>query len=264
MNGIKGFNLKRILLLIKNDLFLHRSFFQISAAAVGGMLLILSSLDIILHASPAPNTSFYMKYYALVLTVGGIIVTLKLFHDVKDEAKGAAWLTLPASLPEKFTSRLVLSTILFTVGVMILFFLTSLISEGLNRLITGSNHLLFNPLGKKVFLKSINYYIVQSPFILGMVHFKKNPFIKTILSLVIYDFVFIISVVIALRIFFGGYFQELLSGSLDALIVMLSDESVALTKIWSIITGTVHVAYLYVLAPLCWITGYIRLKEKEL
>lgn len=261
MNGIKGFDPRRFFLLMRNEFFIHRSYFIIFLSATVGVLFVLSSARLF---SGSIKVIVYPNFYFIFLLIIGLTITEKTFKGIHDDVKGPAWLTLPASSFEKFSSRLFFCTVVVAAGLMVFFFLLSLLSEGVNHLLFEPSHRLFDPFKGKALVSTYIYFIMQSIFMLGAIYFKKNPFVKTVLSLVIYDFVFIILVIITLKIFFGGYFlQELQSGSLDSLIVMLSNESVALTKIWSIIKGTVHVVYWYVLAPLCWIAGYIRLKEKE-
>lgn len=261
MNRLRGFDPRRFFLLMRNELFIHRSFFIIFLAATVGVLFVLSSARFF---SGSIRMIVFPNLYFIFLLIIGLIITEKTFRGIHDDVKGPAWLTLPASSFEKYSSRLFFCTVVIAAGSMVFFFLLSLLSECINHLLFEPSHLLFDPFKGQTLASTYKYFIVQSIFMLGAIYFKKNPFVKTVLGLVVYVFIFIISIAIALKIFFGGYFLDLQSGSLDAAIVMLFDESLALTKIWSIIKDSVYVAHWYVLAPLCWITGYIRLKEKEI
>ena len=108
------------------------------------------------------------------------------------------------------------------------------------------------------------YFILQSVFMLGAIYFKKSPGIKTILSIVVYVLVFTIFVTLAIKIFFGGSFWNLLFISNKFTDVPESVvRSGIFLRVWSMITYSARIGFLYLLAPLCWVIGYIRLKEKE-
>jgi hypothetical protein len=251
MNNIKGFSLKRFFLMIRNTLFLERSIILISSAAIGGIVILLS----INSAMTSPDSSFYPTFYLVILYIGGLMLTEYVFKGLHDETKGAAWLVLPASIFEKFTSQLVLTTAVFSAGVMTLFFLISLISEGIMHLLIGSGHGLFNPFSEKILWDTLVYFIIQSIFLLGALYFKRSSTMKTILSLCIYFFIFIIVTGISVKILYSGFLKDFL--------LNLFNKNDAVTQIWSITKRATHIGFWYVFAPLCWVIGYIRLKEKE-
>jgi hypothetical protein len=258
MNSIKRFDPRRFLLLIRNDLFMNRYSFLIFLAAAAGALLFLKLMG------GANNSTFYQNWYFVILFVIGLNKTEKIFKGMHDDVKGPAWLTLPASTLEKFSSRALFLTVVFSIGLMAFFFLMSLTSEALNRWLIGSSHLIFNPFEKKVLVSTYVYIILQSLFMLGAIYFKKSPGIKTFLSLIIYVLVFVIIAGVAVKIFFGGSILNFaFAGNPVTNVQELVAENDTVTKIWSVIRSAAHFAFWYVLAPLCWIVGYIRLREKE-
>jgi hypothetical protein len=266
MNSIKGFSLSRFLLLLRNDIFLNRTYFLIYSGAVVVLLLLISSLHIQVYTQIKAFTlpDFYIKAFPLFLYTYGAIITVKIFDDVNDEAKGAAWLTLPASSIEKFAGRFFLSTFLFIAGMMILFFLTSLISESLNPLMFGSSHLVFNPFGTKVFITSLKYFIIQSLFLAGAIYFKKTALIKTGLCFVIYCVALNLIIGLGGMILFGESSSILFSfpnpaSSLSKLIIKNSMAPMS----WDITKSIYYAAFWYFLTIFCWVIGFIRLKETE-
>jgi hypothetical protein len=262
MNSIKGFSQRRFFLLIRNILFLNRSFFLISAVTIMGVLLLLSSIGIIGQNN---NPVFYSSIYIPVLFICGFSITEKHFKDFHNEVRGMAWMTLPASQLEKFSSHVFFLLIVFAAGIMSLFFFTSLISEGINQMLLGSSHKIFNPFTEKVLSATYTYFILQSLFMLGAIYFKKSPIIKTILSLILYVFVFVIIVGVSMKIIFGGSaWNFIFAGNPVTNVAELAYENDTLVKIWSVIGSATHIAFRYLLAPLCWVIGYIRLREKEI
>lgn len=267
MNSINRFSLRRFFLLVRNDLYLNQSLFLISAAAVFGSLFIFSGLHMYLYTH-MPNSisvpkDFYITAYPLFLFACGAVITAKIFNEVNDEIKGPVWLSLPASMLEKFTSRLFLTTILFIIAMMALFFLTSLISESLNPLMFGPSHSIFNPFNKEALISASKYFIGQSFFLLGAIYFKKNALMKTVLSLAVYDIFLGIIVSSGGRILFRetsfvNNFSNP-SGILSEIIIKNS----MVPQDWNIEKNLYYIVFWYLLTIVCWGIAYIRLKEAE-
>jgi hypothetical protein len=261
MNELKGFSARRCLLLIRNDLFLNRNYLVIFLAAAAGLLFILSGGRFF---NGSAEVIAYPNFYGLILFILGLTITEKTFKDIHDDVKGPTWLTLPASNLEKFSSRLIFCTVVVAAGLMIFFFLISLLWEGIHYLLNESNPRLFNPFEGKALSITYIYIIIQSLLMLGAIYFKKSPGIKTILSIVVYVLVFTILVAVAIKIFFGGSFWNLLFGRNIMNVPELAARNDIPIKIWSMITFSVRLIFQYLFAPLCWVIGYIRLKEKEI
>jgi len=259
MKSIMGFNPRRFFLLIRNSLFLGRSLILLFSAAMGGMVIFLSIL-VVKYRGPL---ELFSIFYSVTLYIGGFILTVNIFEGLHHEARGAAWLCLPASTLEKFTSGLVITSIMYTIGIMMLFFLISLISEGIIRNIWGPGHGLglFNPLSKKILFNTLIYIILQSVFLLGEVYFKNHAVFWTILNLVIYFFIFYMIAGITGKILFKDFYFLWHFVSMSSMPGLPSGYH---EHILSIIKWAVYIGFWYLLAPLCWVIGYFRLKEKEI
>lgn len=266
----QNFNIKRYLLLIRNDLFLNRFLLFITAVAAMGVLLLLFIYNAF---SPLPgDTYIYVGFYGIFL--GGLLITWRLFGNLHDEIKGGTWHMLPASLLEKFSSRLVLSTIIYTCAWYLFLFVLSAISEALSRWLFDSRHLIFNPFKGVVLSVTIKIWIFQSILMFGVVYFRKYAFAKTVLALVIYIFLVGLVGVLAQDLLFGKYasdieFKVSLSMRVLSLGGYMSEElaaffsSGAAKPILSAAEKAQHVLFAYLLMPVCWVMGYFRLKEME-
>jgi hypothetical protein len=263
MNSIKGFNPRRFFLLIRNSLFLGRSLILIFSAAIGGMVILLS----ILSAKYRGLLEMYSIFYYVTLYTGGFILTENIFKELHHEARGAAWLSLPASTFEKFTCRLVITAVMYPIGIMMLFFLISLISEGIMRNLWGPGHGLglFNPFTRMILINTLIYFILQSVFLLGGVYFKTHAIIMTILSLAIYSFIFYMIIGFTGKILFKDFFflwhSVYMSNHMSSMPGLSFEYNV---HIGSILNWAINIGFWYLLAPLCWVIGYFRLKEKEI
>jgi len=261
MNRTDGFDTRRFFLIIRNEIILNRANFLIFSAVVWGILLI----NLLITMGIPDNIRIYGPSYSVFVFISGLIITEKAFKELHDENKGAAWLTLPASLFEKYVSRVAYAIVASTAGIMILFFLFSLISEGFIYLIFGTSntHELFNPFSGDILLKTLRSWILLSPFQLGIIYFKRRQFSKTFVSILGYQLFLVLIAVVGLKIFISNVHGQLSVNFPPEMIPNLFIENISLAQAWSIVKWSASLAFWYFLAPLCWVTGYIRLKETE-
>jgi len=261
MNSIKGFNPSRFFLLIRNQLFLDRSIFYFLISA-GAILILFSIFEIMSKV----HGMTYQPYYRFFLFIGGISLTGRIFKGLHDEVKGSAWLTLPASIFEKFMSRLILLTVIYPLALMAVIFLISLISAGLHVALIGSSHGIFNPFDKSVLLGTAGYIVLQSPFFLGAIYFKKNPLAQTILAIAGYSILLVLIAHVFSMIIYpqnpGNFNYVPNMGEMIMWITGIITHDYRPS--YSIIYWVQLIFFWCVIAPACWVTGYFRLKEKEL
>jgi len=252
----------RFFLLLRNALVLNQSAILVVSGAIGGLSLIISGID----ALTGCRSGFHQGLYLVVLYVGGIIVTSRSFNELHHPQRGAAWLILPASRLEKFASRWALSTILCAVGTLIFYFLFSVLSEGLNALLFGCHHPLFQPFDKTVMKGIILYFVLQSPFLAGAVIFRKHALSKTFLAFMAYAFIFSFVVVLAVWLLFWSHFDGLfLSDGFPHRLhgLVFSGLDSPLGEIGRIARWTWRALFWVVSAPVFWTIGYYRLEETE-
>jgi hypothetical protein len=267
MNSIKGFNPRRFLLLIRNDLFFNRSYFLISSGVVAGILLFFSTLARMNQVGPQFYPDFYQTAYSIILFLGGILITGKIFQRLHNNVKGSTWITLPASILEKFVSRLILLTVIFPIALTVLIFLISLIAVCIHVLFMSSSLGIFNPFDKNILSTITGYIVLQSPFLLGAIYFKKNSMAQTFLAIIGY--------LILLALIAHVFYIAIYSHYTDNFHELLNPNGIGLIQwIQGIFKHHSMPAYMIIywgltifnwcIAPVCWVTGYFRLKEKEL
>jgi hypothetical protein len=210
------------------------------------------------------DPQFHLKCYRLILYIGGIIVTSHIFKGLHDEVKGSAWLILPASTLEKFVSRLILLILFYPLGIILLVFLVSHISGYFNVLLIGASHGTFNPFDKIVLCRTGDYIVIQSLFLFGTIYFKRNPAL-TLLAIVGY----LILLVFIARIFFMVIFSQYPDSFYDFFNmgewvgwvswIFEHEQEIA----YKIIYWVFVIYYWCFIAPIFWLAGYFRLKEKE-
>jgi hypothetical protein len=262
MNRIHLPDTQRIYLLLRQLLFLKRHAIVYISLALIGVLTIISAMD----AATGIRPQFYQGSFLPVLYFCGMILTGRTFRDIHDPIKGPAFLLLPASNLEKFISRLAAATIVYAIGMTLLYTILSLISEGLNLLLFGVRHPLFNPLDSGILIGCAVFFVIQAPFLLGAIYFKKHTLSKTILSVCIYIIMLLLVCLLGVKLFFGGY-TDGFSPALDLVnrlqAFSFTRISSRLDQIVTIAKWALYIGFWGLIAPLCWIIAYYRLKETE-
>ena len=261
MNTNAVFDFRRFYLLIRNVLILNRTTILINAGAVAGIALFISGIK----AFQGDTPNIHQKLYVVILFGGGFLITGRIFKELHHKERGSAWLMIPASVLEKFTSRLFLSTIGYIAGSVFFWFLFSVISEGLNWLLFKETNVLFNPFNRRI-MRSIAFYVVlQSPFLVGAVYFRKLAIGKTILVLIACFVVVLLVVVVGTKLVFWNYFNGLIPTfeAVSQFSELAFSFNAQIVSILRMIGWGGRLLFWGVIAPLGWIIGYYRLKETE-
>ncbi|NNG00233.1 MAG: hypothetical protein HKM93_12685 [Desulfobacteraceae bacterium] len=254
-------SINRLLLLTRNTLILNRSQLLVLAATAGAIGLIISAFNAFGGDGPA----IHQKLFVLLLLIGGVIISGRLFRDIHRPTRATAWFMTPASISEKFISLLLLSTIGFIVGTAAFWFLVSLVSEGLNYLLFKHTNNLFNPFEIRMFKFMGLYIILQAPFLLGAVYFKKMTFSKTVLSLGLYFIALLAAALMVVKLIFWNDFEglvpsyEFLSRFMDT----VGSRDSSTVRFFEGLMVSLKWVFRLAMAPLCWVIAFYRLKETE-
>jgi hypothetical protein len=224
-------------------------------AALGSILFLLSLFDAYGNCSPM----FHRNAYLVIFFPGGIFLTTRAFRELHDPVKGYSWLLLPASSLEKTLSRILLTTLVYYFGSLVIYLLFSLLSEGINMLVLQRCHFMFNPFDL-VIIKSMGVYMaVQAPFLTGAVYFKKHTLSKTILFLTFSVLIIGVGILIAIRLIFGeGFFWWNVQD------IFYSNEVDDFTAVGSGVINTAKVFFWFAVPSVSWIICYFRYRETEL
>lgn len=258
MNTLKTIDPRRLYLLTRNLILLKRSSIAIVSAAMAGVLLFISLID----AMGDCHQRMHQNLYLIVLFFGGILMTSRSFKALHDPVRGLFWLLLPASMFEKILTQILSTTIVYVAGSMLLYFIFSMVSEGLNTLLFNCRHLLFNPFDTVVLKGALTYMAIQAPFLVGAAYFRKHALSKTVLSLLGLSSLLGLAVLAAVLIIFGtfgnGFDVDAFSGEMDYGTAWAYLEPVARTA-----AGMARAILWVVLPGVCWTICYFRLKETE-
>jgi len=186
---LNRFSIPRFVQLCKRTVELNISSWLMGLAAVVGILLIIWFFPI----STGGNAWHGFRIESLLpaalffFVVGGLFITSSLFNELHSPTTAFQHLTLPATALEKLLSAWIISTVLYTLASLVIYFLLTLIIQLITGLTTTADLSirLFYLLDFSIADSVVSYYYYHSIFLLGAVYFVKNNFLKTLLSIVL-------------------------------------------------------------------------------
>ena len=239
---------QRLWLLIRNDALSGYRTAALFAGVTAALVFLLSLFE---YSDPFPNPSFHSDMYGFVLFIWGIRATSRAFRPLHDKSRTEAYLLLPASALEKVLARLLLVTAGLALALLLYSTVLSLVIEGLNLGLFGVRRPIFNPFDAEVWELIAAYIVVQSPYFLGSAWFRRAPFLKTSLALVLLLLAFAVIALVAVRVAFGGWGWDawfVFDGFVD----------------WHIANaGAFKNVLLVLIPPVLWCIAWFRLKEAQ-
>jgi hypothetical protein len=203
------------------------------------------------------SSDFFTTFFGGILFLAGLVTTSHVFKDRHNSYNIHNWLMLPASTLEKFLIRFLFSTAGVILGSALCCWLCSLLTGIANALLYNQNMVLFNPFSFSVWHMIQAYLAIQSLFFLGASWFRKNHFLKTVLTL------FILQILISL--ISGGLGYMFLFRFLEGDFNGMAGE--VFISSWITDGRTLAIALRFLLQGIipasCWTAAYFRLKEAE-
>ena len=226
-------NLKRLNKLMTNDVRLHSK----------NIIIVGLTLGILLALLPFHVTSDANAYY-IILYIGGFIISSFAFADYHDSTKAFLSLTLPCSNLERFLSRWFLTSVLYAIGLLVLYYTFSLISYMVNLWVYHQQFQLLDIQQPVLWLEIGKYIILQSVIFLGAITFRKYVLIKTMLAIGCFFFALSMFTGLTTWVFCPNCLQEGISIHLTT-------------------QGHDFIFWL-IAAPFFWIITFLRLSKIEL
>jgi hypothetical protein len=250
----------------------------IAMAAVAGALIVISLLTALGISMSGTNVringgDFYLGFFQNLLFIGGFVVTSLAFREIWQNGGGIFYLTVPGSIFEKFTTKLLVTAVGYAVGVTVFFSLAAAAAEGLTLLVFGVGHGFFNPLDARVLREVLIYIPAQSICLLGSIWFRKLALMRTVFWATIFALAAGLIGGLAGRIFLANHFvwHTVQAGArVGGWSMNLSPEQ--LQAIFSpgtsgyaglMVFRTIGRVLLWIAAPVFWLAGYFRLREVE-
>ena len=250
-------SLRRLWLLIRNDAMADYRSVAITAGAIAGVMLLTSLLSV-LRGSGSPN--FYMPWYYGLLFIWGAAVASFSFRELHDKTKNEAYLLLPASALEKTAARLLRSTVIFFVFLLLFMTVTSALIESFNSIVFDRRNGLFDASQREVWAPVGHFLVVVSQYFLGAAWFRRLHFVKTAFALWVVTFLLACFAAILTGVAFDAWDRsiEIDIDDGEAQAFFRANETL-FGGAWKLI----RVFYYFVLPVFCWYVAWLRVKETQ-
>jgi hypothetical protein len=262
MDFSQSFSIGRYGRLLINDLYMNARGMLVTAGAILGVLLVVNVASV----ASAGQWQFHDVFFPLTLLVGGHVATSLAFAGLHNKTLGYRYLTLPGSIFEKFSVKLLLTAVGWPVLALLAYQAFSLLAAGLTSLLFQRAHAIFDPSAEAVWTAIRLYVVTQAVTLFGAVRFRRLALIKTSLVAAALTLALMIIGIILARLVFGPYFREL--GGAQAVSGAVS---------WDVVGGTgrllrlvntsgkaLWIAFWWLMAPFFWTATFFRLAETEL
>jgi type IV secretory pathway VirB3-like protein len=181
--------------------------------------------------------------------IGGLFLTSAVFYELQSPDTAFLTLTLPATSFEKMASAWLITSVLYTIVSAVLYLALVLILHVFSMLYIASDvpFSLYQLSSNEVGQTLVSYFGYQSVFLLGAVVFRKNNFLKTLLSLIIFT--------AGLFILLGFFFLIFGGSSLEGSFTFQFSTNDLFTTLYPIFNILIVLVILTI--------SYIRLKNKQ-
>ena len=245
------FHPTRFFLLLKEEITTR---YRTSLIALGAATIVL-----VFFALMPQDEDFHEIWFPILLFAGGFIFTSISFSKLKNKPSRQFYLQLPGSHFEKFSTKWLLTAIVYPAVLIVFYQVYAWVLQGLSspemELFTMN---AFEPFSEdNVFYLKL-YLVLQTIFLVGAVAFNRFAIFKTLFTLFVAGLAIGLVAFIAIRLGFAEYWQgfetvgpgpELNEGFQNW--VEHSFAKIMENLFW------------WGLAPVALIIGFLKLKEKE-
>ena len=244
-------SIKRLYLLMRCEVLLHKRTLFLVIATVLGILL----LSAVFSPDRAETIFANPSTFLVILFIAGFWISSKAFRILHIPRLARNYLLLPASQLEKFLSRWLLTSVGLALFFVALYFVFSLVVYGLVWVFYQISIPLFVVASAKLWHGILIYCILQSIILLASIYFRGHCLLKLVLTLVVLKFGIFIFTVLMSSIFLGH--------TIANAPFALSQLAFAFPTMGHFFLASVVWIFWLGLAPFCWLVSYVRFKESE-
>lgn len=203
------FDNQRALNLTMLKFNLNRKLILIALASYLGLVFIITyfmagNLD---DFNISKMNGFHLVAMTILMFAGAVWVAGRAYQDMNTNEKSISQLMLPASTFEKYIIPLVITSLGWIIGVVLIYTLYANLLNGIWSVLYGLPIGFYNPFNfpEMKFGEAFQaFFLVHSIFFLGGLSFKTYPVLKTILAGFVVNLTFTVVMMITATALFGG------------------------------------------------------------
>lgn len=254
-------NPRRVGILMRHDLAVNLKSTLTGFGAVAGVTV---ALFLISAATGSDGSGeFHASLFANILVIGGFVVSSVAFSDLNDPKNGIHYLMLPGSTLEKYLAKLLLTSVGWTLAVILLYMVATALGAAIASLAFAQHPGVFVPVGRTTWNTIASYLVAQSIFLFGSVYFRKVAFLKVVLGSVAVAFSLGLVYLLAARIIFAEGFVGVLSVEAEQWQEMITITAPNAPAFFRTL-GVIGDVFTWAVTPIFfWVVGFMRLRETE-
>lgn len=250
MNINKYFEPTRFWLLLQLEFHRNKRVICITILTTLGSLFLAALLSNIIEGGQ--DNVGHVTNYCLAIGIGGFVITSMAFSDLAHTTRRNGYLTLPASIFEKLLSVWMLTCVVWSVMLIVLYVpYTWCVAQLTDTLFKSRAQFDFNPFNEELLGALRGYIILQGIYLIGAIQFRGYAFAKTSLTILIFMAV--------CGLIFYWIMADVLPFDEVCVSQMGTMEASMVYKFWLALGWL----YYWAFAPLCWWIAYLSLKEQE-
>ncbi|WP_299701980.1 hypothetical protein [uncultured Pontibacter sp.] len=252
------FSLRRFGLLFRKHSVEHYKSYLMSLIVLVGIMALV--MGYVAYSAGKLDTTLQELFFMLFLVGAGTMFTSTVFSDLGDQKRAIAFLTLPASLLEKYLVAWIYSFLIYVLLYVPAFYLvvTMIINIGGRGTEEAELLKLFGPKGNFDSL-IIMYAFLHAVSLVGAVFFRKVHFIKTIFILFLGFFAVIVLNKLLLQTMLGHDNLSAIPLSGATIIEDGQGYKLGVPEADSSFTWIVSIGFILII----WAASYFKLKEKQ-
>ncbi len=177
-------SLARLGLLLRNDFQkFYKPVLYASLAAIGYIIIEYAAQVSDLLNEDGATRIHHNETFGIILMLGGFVLSSFSFFELNQKERGISFLMIPASQLEKWLSRFILTSGVFTLFIWLVYGLSTIILGAITHSIWELPITHFEWFGADTLLIIRLYLVLQSIFIAGSIFFGRLSFLITPISL---------------------------------------------------------------------------------
>lgn len=254
---------RRVGILMRHDIVTQSKNILTGFATLAGVVIAL----FLIASASGGGAEFHASLFMNILVIGGFVVSSTAFSELNDQKTGIHYLMLPGSTLEKYVAKLLLTSIGWTVSVLVLYILATVVGTLLGGLFFATTPGVFLPASRTIWTTIASYLVAQSIFLFGSIYFRKVAFLKTALTAIVVAFSLGIVFVLAARLIFApvftGFFEMAPQYTGSNPMVALNLDSARGQALVRGLEAAGDVLTWIVTPIFFWVAGVLRLRETE-
>jgi len=208
--------------------------------------------------------TFNFEFWGFIIAFMTFISSANIFSSLQQTSSGIHYYMTPATITEKYAAAWIYSSFFTIIVYSITVLLVHFVCVSIGNAFTDLNQVIHLPSSEKLWMGFLGILFYHSFFILGATIFKKNPFLKTVLCIILL-FMVIGAISTSILTWYMGGIEGMNSYQWDIELNDWSDFEKLDLLMFDVETLVNILKMTLISIPvILWITAYFKLKTRQI